>query len=658
MKSPALRPLSRFRALPLLCFGVAWFVGNLSLVERLGWVTLDWRTNLRVRYQAPPDPRISVILFEDNTELNLTPWPPDRAVHADMIKLLALARPSVVTWDVLFDATREGDGDAEMGRAAAMAQKMGVKVITGSVTAPDPSGGDDDVRGPTRPLTHVTGDITKLAGDAHALLPFPALREESLYGFVDTPPGEDGFRREIPLVVRVGEAVYASLSLQTLMAYFDVSAEAVRVNLGDAIYLSTPKHGELRVPVSAAGLFLLNYRYDQNESGLDFGAINYFGAMVKLHERFVENTDVSDLPPLEGGIVFLGQTVTGKADAGPTPRSPMSPLVLIHANLVNNVLASDYARRAPSWMVFLGAVLLGYGGVLVGQRRPVWAIAAFGVVAVVCYVAATFVAWIKWSLWLPLVWPVLGFVALQFIVIGGRILREQQAREQVKQMFGSYLSPELLTRMMKNGRNIAAVSSERRAVTILFSDLRDFTSLAETLEDDALIAQLNEYLAAMVECIHREGGTLHKFIGDAVMAVWGDLESAGKENDAQRAARAALAMQATLERLNGKWRAAGQPALRMGIGINHGIVLVGNIGSPRRMEFTAIGDAVNLASRLESLNKELGTSILVGESMRELLSSAFRLRSRGSHPAKGKARPVEICELVGSSTDGGQHRSN
>lgn len=637
---------------------MAWWVGNLSLVERLGWATLDWRTNFRVRYQAPPDPRISVVLFEDNTEINLTPWPPDRAVHADMIKLLSLARPSVITWDVLFDATREGDGDAEMGRAAAMAQKMGVKVVTGSVTAPDPSGEDDDVRGPTRPLARVTGDIRKLAGDAHALLPFPALRKETLYGFVDTPPGEDGFRREIPLVVRVGDAVYPSLSLQTLMAYFDVSPEAVRVNLGDAIYLSTPQHGELRLPVSAAGFFLLNYRYDQNESGLDFGAMNYFGAMVKLHERFVENTGIPAMPPLEGGIVFIGQTVTGKADAGPTPRSPISPLVLIHANLVNNVLASDYARRAPSWMVFLGAVLLGYGGVLVGQRRPVWMMAVFGVLTVACYVAATFVAWIKWSLWLPLVWPVLGFVALQFIVIGSRVLREQQAREQVKQMFGSYLSPELLTRMMKNGRNIAAVSSERRAVTILFSDLRDFTSLAETLEDDALIAQLNEYLAAMVECIHREGGTLHKFIGDAVMAVWGDLESAGKENDAQRAARAALAMHATLERLNAKWLAAGQPTLRMGIGINHGVVLVGNIGSPRRMEFTAIGDAVNLASRLESLNKELETSILVGESMRQLLGAAFQLRWRGSHPAKGKAKPVEIYELVGSSIATSKHRSN
>jgi adenylate cyclase len=648
MKSSTLRSWWRVPVSPLLCFGLAWFAAHTEVVQRFEWRSLDWRTGYRVRFQPPPDPRIVVVLFEDATEMNFVNWPPDRAVHAELIKLLTLAKPAVVTWDVILDASREGEGDAEMGEAAAIAARAGVTVITGGVTSPEPVEEEPTPPGPTRALTQVEGDVSAVLGDEHALKPFPALRASSVYGFVDTPPGMGGVRREIPLVVRVGETLYPSLALQTVMAYYDVAPEDVRVRLGDAVYLETGD-GVRRLPVSEAGRFLLNYRYDLDEHGSDFVLMTYFEAMVKLHERFLEEKADVALPPLEGGIVFIGQTVTGKADVGPTPRSAISPLVLIHANLVHNVLTDDLAQRAPEWAVWLGAVLLGYVGVAIGLKRSVWALAAFGLVSAAVYLIAAYAVWIEFSVWLPMMAPLLGFAALHFLIIGRRVREEQKGREQVKQMFGTYLSPELLKRMMRDGRNIAAVSSERRPVTILFCDLRDFTSMAEQLKDDALIAQLNEYLAAMVECIHAEGGTLHKFIGDAVMAVWGDLASEGIERDARRAARAALAMQEVLGRLNEAWVRDGKPAFRMGVGLNHGVVLIGNVGSPRRMEFTAIGDAVNLASRLESLNKELKTEILVGESLRDLLKDDFRLRARGEVAVKGKAGAVAVYELQGAA---------
>lgn len=654
MTLPALQRLRRFSVAPLLWLGLAWLVSHTDPIRRQEWRSLDWRTSVRARVQAPPDSRISIVLFEDETEMNLVPWPPDRAVHADFIKLLTLAAPKVVTWDVILDSTRDGDGDAEMARAAGIAARAGVSVITGAVTNPDPVPDAEESPGPTRPLTKIEGDIRAVkAADKFAVLPFPELRAASWYGFVDAPAEVDGIIREVPLVARVGDRLYPSLSLQTLMAFYDVPTDAVRVRLGDAVYLPTETQGEVRIPVGADGRCLVNYRYDQNENGLDFTAINYLGALVTLNDKFVEKkTDAVPPPDFRGGIVFIGQTVTGKADSGPTPRSGKAPLVLMHANLVNNVLAGDFARPVPAWIVWVGAVIVGYAGMLLGRRRPVWVLATLAVLTGVLYTSVALAAWIKFSLWLPLVAPMLGFVGLQFHVIARRVVEEQRAREQVKQMFGTYLSPELLKKMMKEGQNVAAVSSERRPVTILFSDLRDFTSLTESLEDSALIAQLNEYLAAMVECIHREGGTLHKFIGDAVMAVWGDLASEGSTADARKAARAALAMQAALDELNRAWAARGMPALRMGIGLNHGVVLIGNIGSPRRMEFTAIGDAVNLASRLESLNKELKTSVLVGESLVTFLGEVFTLRPCGSVPVKGKARPVEVYELVADGRAG------
>lgn len=632
---------------------------QIDVVQRLEWRTLDWRTNARVPFQPGPDPRIAVILYEDSTETNLTSWPPDRAVHGDLIKLLTLARPAVIAWDVILDASREGEGDAAMARAAGMAGRAGIKVITASVTNPEPVKGADPGLGPTQPLKDVTGDIRQLLGDDFALLPYPALRQQSYYGFADTPPGADGLRREIPLVVRVGSDVFPSLALQIIMTYFEVSPARVRVRLGDAVYLPTERHGELRLPISSGGRFLLNYRYDQDEYGADFPLYSYLEALLKLTGMHVDKDPHVPSPPrLEGKIVFIGQTVTAKADVGPTPRNPSAPLVFVHANLVNNVLANDFARTVSPWPIWLAAVALGHGGLVLGLRRPLSVLVVFSVLTVIAYVSVALWCWIEFSLWLPLVAPLAGFVALQFAVIARRLRQEQRAREQVKKMFGSYLSPVLLEKMMKTGRGVSTISSERRAVTILFSDLRDFTSLTESMRDDLLIQQLNEYLAAMVECIHQEGGTLHKFIGDAVMAVWGDLGSDGPVVDAGRAARAALAMQAKLAELNRRWQSEERPALRMGIGLNHGLVLIGNIGSPRRMEFTAIGDAVNLASRLESLSKSLKADIVVGENLRALLGDDFALLPRGEVPVKGKAKPVSVYELRPSPVAGGANGLN
>lgn len=658
MKFPALQRLWRTPVSPLVCFGLAWLVTRTVVADRFEWRTLDWRTEFRALLQGPPDPRIAIVLFEDSTDLNLTSWPPDRSVHGDMIELLSLAQPAVISWDVILDAVREGDGDAHMAHAAEVARNAGIRVVTAAVSSPDPTddkAGPGDA-GPTEPFHDVTGDISQLVGDRFAFRPFPALRKVSWYGFADTPKGAGGVQREIPLVVRIGHDVWPNLSLQTVMAYYDVPADKVRVRLGDAIYLPTKQRGELRIPIAADGTLLLNYRYDQTDvaAGPDYPTYSYLETLIKLTDKFVDKRPylVRPRPDFKGKIVFLGQTVTGKADAGPTPRSLMSPLVLVHANLLNNVLADDFARRAPAWPVWLGAVGIGYIGLWLGLKKAVRVGAMFTVITIAVYVVLAFGAWVEWSLWLPFAGPLLGFVALEFIVTGRRVLVEQHGREQVKQMFGTYLSPELLKKMMKGGGGTATVSSERRPVTILFSDLRDFTSLTESVQEDVLIRQLNEYLAAMVECIHHEGGTLHKFIGDAVMAVWGDLESDGAVEDAAGAARAALAMGERLAELNVKWKAEGMPLLRMGIGLNHGTVLIGNIGSPRRMEFTAIGDAVNLASRLEGLNKQLGTTLLVGEGVEELLKDRFEFRACGEVPVKGKAKPVEVFELVRANPTG------
>jgi adenylate cyclase len=186
-------------------------------------------------------------------------------------------------------------------------------------------------------------------------------------------------------------------------------------------------------------------------------------------------------------------------------------------------------------------------------------------------------------------------------------------------------------------------------VTVLFSDLVGFTTLSEHAEPEELVSQLNEFLSAMVKIVFENNGTLDKFIGDAIMAVWGNVRSEGAAEDAQAAARTALGMRRALKELNDRWHAKGRMPLGMGMGINHGEAIVGNIGSyapHERLDPTVIGDAVNLGSRLEGLTRTYGVDILVGEAATPLLRDHFHLRTVARVQVKGKAVPVDVATII------------
>jgi adenylate cyclase len=224
-------------------------------------------------------------------------------------------------------------------------------------------------------------------------------------------------------------------------------------------------------------------------------------------------------------------------------------------------------------------------------------------------------------------------------------LQEQQAKKKIRNAFSSYLAPAVLEQVMKNPDEIKR-GGVRKPVTILFSDIRGFTSWSESVQEEVFIAQLNEYFTEMVACVNRHGGTLHKFIGDAIMAVWGDAISIGPENDARLALRAALEMRVALAQLNQKWQAENLSTHKIGIGLEHGEVLVGNVGAPQRMEFTVLGDAVNVASRIEGLTKYWHVDIAVGEKAQALAGDRFLSRTLGLFRLVGKQSATAVCGLV------------
>jgi adenylate cyclase len=218
-----------------------------------------------------------------------------------------------------------------------------------------------------------------------------------------------------------------------------------------------------------------------------------------------------------------------------------------------------------------------------------------------------------------------------------------------------YVSKNLVKEILENPESYySSLRGMRVPVTILFSDLIGFTTLAERADPEALVTQLNEYLSRMTSVIFSNGGTLDKFIGDAIMAVWGNVRSLGATEDAKSCALAALGMRRELSQLNKNWREQGRMGLGMGIGVNHGEVIVGNVGSQERMDPTVIGDAVNLASRLEALTRTYGVDMLVGESAAELVRDDVYLRSVARVQVKGKTKPVNVFTFVaarGEETD-------
>jgi adenylate cyclase len=218
----------------------------------------------------------------------------------------------------------------------------------------------------------------------------------------------------------------------------------------------------------------------------------------------------------------------------------------------------------------------------------------------------------------------------------------------VRGVFARMLSPEVMNHLLSDPSALD-LGGTKREVTILFSDIRDYTKISENIEETELVRQLNVYFGEMVDCVLRNRGTLHKFIGDAVMAVWGDIASSsqGIQADARAAVAAALDMRERLVALNVLRTADGLLPLRIGIGLNHGEVLAGQIGAAQRSEFTVIGDAVNAASRLEGMTKEFHTDLAIGESVAELLDDSFLVRRLGRIQLKGKKKPMMVFEVLG-----------
>jgi len=352
-------------------------------------------------------------------------------------------------------------------------------------------------------------------------------------------------------------------------------------------------------------------------------------------------------------IVIVGSSAQVQHDVFDTPMSPATSGPALHLQAMAAALGHEFLQATPP---NTGLALVGAAGVLAWSiiaflRRPLLCLGALIVITAAYLGAARFFYDTKGLLLLTV--PVLSALLLSGLFsLGFEYALERIEKLRTRRTLERYVSKNLVKEILENPDGYySTLRGVRVPVTILFSDLIGFTTLAEKADPEALVAQLNEYLTRMTSVVFSSGGTLDKFIGDAIMAVWGNVRSFGVAQDAKNCARAALGMRGELRQLNERWRHEGRMGLGMGIGINQGEVLVGNIGSQERMDPTVIGDSVNLASRLEGLTRIYGVDILVGATAAELVRDEFYLRSVARVQVKGKTKPVDVFTLIGARNE-------
>lgn len=348
---------------------------------------------------------------------------------------------------------------------------------------------------------------------------------------------------------------------------------------------------------------------------------------------------------LEGKAVLVGVTLTGELDQVVTPFEPVTAGVYEHASLLSNVLSGRFLAREPGF-VWLEVLFLLGSALLYGSwfpRLPVGAKTAVAVGAVLGWFGVAQLAFDHGHLLATLL-PCLGTgLSAEAVILIGYVTVDRE-KFRLERAFSHYLSPAVMAQMLAHPERLK-LGGEEKEMTVLFSDIRGFTTLAERMTPEALVTFINTYLTPMTEQVLAEGGTLDKYIGDALMAFWG--APIDQEDHALRACRTALRFLETLKALEPGWRAQGLPAFDIGVGINSGPMIVGNMGSDVRFDYTVMGDAVNLASRLEGTNKDYGTRVMISEVTFEQVKGRVRARRLGAVRVKGKRAPVRIYELRG-----------
>jgi adenylate cyclase len=609
-----------------------------------GWLdvweakTWDWRVNAMAK-PAPTTDKIRLILLDQNSldwakEENGLGWPWPREVYSAIIQFCKRSGAKVLAFDVIFtEPSKYGVADDQAFAAAIRDFKSFVGTVSVSQTAGSERRWPAFVPEPTLKVVGLNSWMTETGTVAYprAAFPIPDISAVAgTLGNVHLNPDKDNIYRRAALFQVFDGRALPSLALGCYLA----------AQPGASSKITTGRFSidNRDIPIDHRGNAILNFR------GPPGTHKTYSAASVIQSELRIANGEmptITEPDPFKDAYVFFGFSAPGLFDLRPTPLSGVYPGVEINATMLDNLLANDFIRPVPMAFVIgltlLIALLAGLATSSVSGIAKSVMVYVFFILApvVLCLIAY------REGFWLPLVVQETGVAVTLFSA--GLIYYTTEGRQKmfIKNAFKQYLSPAVIEELIQNPERLK-LGGERRMLSVFFSDLEGFTSISEGLDPEALTALLNDYLSAMTDIIHEEGGTVDKYEGDAIIAFWNaPLE---QPDHARRCVRAALRCQARLADMRPAFRERLGRDLNMRIGINSGLAVVGNMGSHTRFDYTMIGDAVNLAARLEGINKQFGTYTLISKSTMEQMEGAFPVRELSRVAVVGRREPVVVYE--------------
>ena len=450
----------------------------------------------------------------------------------------------------------------------------------------------------------------------------------------------DGTSRRVPLLVEHNGQYYESLSLamvRNLLGNPPITPGYPENAPGsyaamEWLELKSASGGAMHIPVDENAATLIPYRGYQ-------ASFPYISITDVLNDRVPKER-------LAGKVAVVGTTAPGLMDLRATPVGAAYPGVEIHANLIAGML-DDAIKHKPPYILGADFVLVLIAGAVMAFLLPMLSplrATLVGVIVLLLLLSVNFSFWHVSNVVLPLANGMIAVVLLYAMNMSWGYFVESRTKRQLTGLFGQYVPPELVEEMSRDPENYS-MAGRKAELTVLFSDIRGFTTISEGLEPNELATLMNQYLGAMTLVVRKHRGTLDKYIGDAIMAFWG--APVDDPEHARNAVLTGLEMHVALHELNKDLVARGWPELKIGVGVNTGPMTVGDMGSPVRQSYTVMGDAVNLGSRLEGITKQYGVGFIVGESTRELVKKEFVFRELDLVKVKGKDKPVGIHEPLG-----------
>ena len=656
----------------------ALFILGVPLLELIELKTFDLR--LRARGAIPPTPAVALALIDEKSLDREGRWPWPRSKIARLVDLLSQDGARVIGFDVGFlepdenlqlgflrelsqtlvqadihndrlnGLIRQSEQQADNDRALAEAmRRSSATVVLGyffhmneadleyRIQPAEIERRIALIKHSKYPLILYQDPQTRSAPFIQAYAPepdLPILAEAApSAGYYSVKSDPDGAVRWMPLIIQCGAHIYPPLSI---VCAWHVLGKPQMIVEADRYGVLGVRMGSRFIPTDESGELL----------------INFLGPPKTFSHISVSDILGGRTPKgaFTDRIVLVGATAMGTHDLRSTPVSALYPGVEIHATVIDNILTGDFLSK-PKWSrVFdlLAIVLLcALVGAVLPRMHAIQGVAFAGGLFFL-YVLVAYWLLAQHSVWLGMVYPLLALVIAYTALTVFRYVTEERERKKLKGVFRQYVAPLVIDEMLKDPGRFQ-LGGEEKVLTVLFSDLWGFTGYSERYAPHEMIAFLSEYFDKMSQKVFLHWGTLKEYVGDELMAIFG--APLDQPDHACRACTTALEMRQALQALREEWGRIGRPALKARTGINSGPMLVGNLGSRYRFAYGALGDNVNLGSRLEGLNREYGTEILIGENTAKLVGDAFRLRELDMVRVKGRQQTLRVYELLAQAEE-------